>query len=98
MWLLFLFSAAILTTAIWYLWDKSEKYAISVLSLIYWGATIMVFVDHTLGYLMEGGEYFDTSLDAYILGASLVLIGMVIWEMFLILKDPARKLRMPTSS
>jgi len=93
MWLLFLFSAAIFTTALWYIWDKSEKYAVSILALIYWGATIMVFVDHTLGYLMEGGEYFDTSLDACILGSILVLMGAVIWEIFLILKDPAKKLK-----
>ena len=93
MWLIFLFFAAVFTTALWYLWDKGEKYKLSVLALIYWGATIMVFVDHTLGYIMEGGNYFDTSLDAYILGVTLVLFGAVIWEAFLIIKDPARRLR-----
>ncbi len=93
MWLLFLLFAAIFTTALWYIWDNSEKYKLSILALVYWGATIMVFVDHTLGYLMEGGEYFDTSSDAYILGAILVLVGALIWEVFLVIKDPAKKLR-----
>lgn len=28
----------------------------------------MVSVDHTLGYLMEGGDYLDVFIDATILG------------------------------
>ena len=93
MWLIFLFFAAILSTAIWYVWDKSEKYKISILSLIYWGATVMVFVDHTLGYLMYGGTYFDTSLSAYILGVVLILVGAMLWEIYLVFEDPAKKLK-----
>ena len=61
---------------------------LKLLSLILWGATIMVFVDHTLGYLIEGGEFLELTIDATVLGLGLLIVGLGVWEVILLLKDP----------
>jgi len=61
---------------------------LKLLSLILWGATIMVFVDHTLGYLIEGGEFLELTIDATVLGLGLLTVGLGVWEAILLLKDP----------
>jgi hypothetical protein len=48
-----LFSATI-STALWYSKAEDDKYMLKFLSLILWGASIMVFVDHVVGYLARG--------------------------------------------
>ncbi len=92
MWLVILAFAAAIVTAIWYAKDDGQ-YKLGLLSMILWGATIMVFVDHTLGYLMEGGEYLEVSIDATILGIVLVIVALIIWEIVLLIEDPKGKLR-----
>ena len=52
----------------------------------------MVSVDHIMGYLMEGGEFFEVTIDATILGIILLIAALVIWEIVLLLKDPKRVL------
>ncbi len=52
MWLIILALSAAIATAIWYAKDDGTL-KMNVLCMVLWGATIMVFVDHTLGYLME---------------------------------------------
>lgn len=59
-----------------------------LLSLIIWGATIMVFVDHVMGYLMEGGEFFELTAEATVLGFVLLIAALVVWEIALLIKDP----------
>jgi len=95
MWLIILTMAAVITTAIWYAKDTERKYKLGFLSLVFWGTSIMVFVDHVVGYLMEGaeGEFFETSLDAFLLSIVLVIIALIIWEIVLLYKDPAGRLK-----
>ena len=88
MWLIILAFAAAIVTPIWYSKAEEDKYMLKLLCLILWGATIMVFVDHMIGYLMEGGEFFELSLDATVLGFILLIAALVIWEIILLLKDP----------
>lgn len=71
--------AAITATVIWYINSPADKYRLSTLCLIYWGATLMWLVDHVMAYLDEGGEFFEISLDASLLGISVVLLGLFIW-------------------
>jgi hypothetical protein len=71
---------------------EDDKYLLRLLCLILWGATIMVFVDHVMGYLMEGGEFLELTLDATILGFAMLTAALVIWEIILILKDPKKVL------
>ncbi|RLF48668.1 MAG: hypothetical protein DRN20_04070 [Thermoplasmata archaeon] len=91
MWLVILAFTTAVVTALWYAGD--DKYKLGTLCLILWGATIMVFVDHLLGYLIEGGEFLEVSADAALLGVVLVTVALLIWEFYLIVKDPKSRLK-----
>lgn len=88
MWLIILAFAAAIVTPIWYSVAEEDKYLLKILCLILWGATIMVFIDHVMGFLMEGGEFFELTLDATVLGFVMLIAALVIWEIVLLLKDP----------
>ena len=86
MWLIVTSLAAVITTAIWYIKTPEDKHKLGFLSLIFWGATLMIFVDHLMGYLMEGGEFLEINLDAALLGLVLITVALVIWVIALLLK------------
>ncbi len=88
MWLIVTSLAAVITTAIWYIKAPEDKYKLGFLSLIFWGATLMWFVDHLMGYLMEGGEFFEINLGATILGLVVIIVALIIWEIALLRDDP----------
>lgn len=90
MWLVILAMAAALTTAFWYWKAESDLYKLNILALIFWGATIMVLVDHVMGYLMEGGEFLEITSQSIVLGVVLVIAALVVWEIILIIKDPKK--------
>jgi hypothetical protein len=83
-------SAAIIVTIIWYIHAPEDKHKLSVLGFIFWGGTLMWFVDHVLAYLMEGGEFFEISLDATLLGVTVVLTGLLVWTIVLLVSDPKK--------
>jgi len=81
--------AAVIATAIWYISDEArEIYNIGFLNLILWGTAIMVFVDHVIGYLSEGGEFIETTPDAILLSIIMLIAAILIWEIVLLIKDP----------
>jgi len=82
--------AAVITTLLWYIKSPENKYKLGFLSLIYWGATIMWFIDHLIGYLIERGEIFEINLDATMLGIVVIITGLVIWEISLLISDPKK--------
>jgi hypothetical protein len=88
MWLILTASAAIITTAIWYVKAPEDKYKLGLLSLIFWGATIMWLVDHVMAYLTEGGEFFEVNLDATLLGVSVIMLALFVWLIVLLVSDP----------
>jgi hypothetical protein len=89
MWLIILAFAATIATAIWYTQAENDKYQLKYLSLIFWGTTIMVLVDHVVPYLMGGGgEFFEVSIEASVLSGVMVIVGLAVWEGALLLKDP----------
>ncbi|NHV45521.1 MAG: hypothetical protein HA493_02645 [Candidatus Verstraetearchaeota archaeon] len=92
MWLIILAFAATIVTPIWYSMAENDKYLLKYLCLILWGATIMVFVDHTIGFLTEGGEFIELTLDATILGMAMLIVALIIWEIILLIKDPKKVL------
>jgi len=92
MWLIILAFAAAIVTPIWYSTAEEDRYLLRLLCLILWGATIMVFVDHVMGYLMEGGEFLELTLDATVLGIAMLTAALIIWEIILVLKDPKKVL------
>lgn len=89
MWLVILAFSATIATALWYSKAENDKYMLKLLCLILWGATIMVFVDHVMGYLMEGGgEFLELTTEATVLGVVLLTAALVVWEIALLVKDP----------
>ncbi|PCN50592.1 hypothetical protein B6U99_03685 [Candidatus Geothermarchaeota archaeon ex4572_27] len=88
MWLIILSFAAVVTTALWYSTAEDDKYMLRFLSAVLWGSAIMVLVDHVMGYLMEGGEFIEISAEATVLGFTLLIAALVVWEIALLLKDP----------
>lgn len=87
--------AAVISTVIWYVTDSDMK--LGTLSLMYWGASLMWLVDAVAEYIETGAAYFtpaaaDMLNDAY-LGLSVAALGLVIWLVILLIKDPKGKIR-----
>jgi hypothetical protein len=92
-WFLLTALAAIIATALWYVNAPGDKYKLSLLSFIYWGAAIMWLVDHVIAYVQEGGEFFEINADATGLGLSVLLLGLFVWLVVLLVGDPKRVLK-----
>ncbi len=88
MWLIITALAAIITTIIWYVKSPDDKYKLGLLSLFFWGATIMWLVDHVMAFLTEGGAFFEINLDATLLGISVIALALIVWEIILLISDP----------
>ncbi len=89
MWFVMITLAAVVATAIWYVNDKARLYYnLGFLSLALWGTAVMIFVDHVMGYLAEGGEFLEVTLDAMMLSIVLLITALIVWEIVLLLKDP----------
>ena len=93
--LLITFFAAMITTIVWY--NSKTDHKLGSLMLMYWGASLMWLVDAVAEYIEVGAEFFtpaasDMLNDAF-LGISVVALGMFIWLVILLIKDPSGKVR-----
>ena len=65
---------------------------LGTLCLMFWGASIMWLVDAIVEYSEAGAEFFMQSgadmLNDLYLGLSVVALGLIIWLVILIVKDP----------
>lgn len=89
--------AAAVCTAVWYKNADKNELRLDVPCWMFWGASIMWFVDAVAEYLEIGAEYFTPSAtdmlnDSY-LGLSVVALGLVIWLVILLIKDPKGKIK-----
>ncbi|MGN0537503.1 MAG: hypothetical protein ACI4M3_05960 [Acutalibacteraceae bacterium] len=84
--------AAVVSTVIWYVNENARTLKIGVLCYMYWGASLMWLVDSFFEYAALGAEYFVPAaadmLNDTFLGISAVVLGLVIWLIFLLVKDP----------
>ncbi len=84
--------AACITTVLWYKNAPKDSMKLGFLALMYWGASLMWMCDAIFEYKEMGAEFFtpDTAdmINDGFLGLSVVALGMVIWIVQLILKDP----------
>lgn len=84
--------AAVTSTLVWYTSEKARKLGEGILCYLYWGASLMWFVDAVFEYVELRGEYFMPAaadmLNDLFLGLSVVAFGMVIWMIALLVKDP----------
>ena len=84
--------AAVISTAIWYKNAPEDKMKISILCWMFWGASLMWLVDAAFEYAELRAEYFTPApadmLNDLFLGLSVIALAMVIWVVFLLMKDP----------
>ena len=88
--------AAIISTVLWYT-DTGKNMRLGTLSLMYWGASLMWLVDAVVEYMEAGAEFFEQAprdmLNDAFLGLSVVALGIVIWLVVLLVKDPEGKVK-----
>ena len=89
--------AAVISTAIWYKNAPKNELRADILCWMFWGASLMWLIDAVVEYLELGAEYFTPApadlLNDLFLGLSVVALAMVIWIVYLLIKDPKGAVR-----
>ena len=89
--------AAVICTAIWYKHAPDDELHRGVLCWLFWGASLMWLVDVVFEYIELGAAYFTPEpkdmLNDFFLGLSVVALAMVIWIVYLLIKDPKGVIR-----
>lgn len=89
--------AAVICTVLWYKGAPKDEMKLSVLCFMYWGASLMWLVDAVFEYTELKAEYFTPSgadmLNDLFLGLSAVALGLVVWLIVLVIKDPKGVIR-----
>lgn len=89
--------ASVITTVLWYRNLPNHTMKLGTLTLMYWGASLMWLVDAIAEYIELQAEFFNPNLNDMIndtfLGISVVALGLIIWLIILIVKDPQNKIK-----
>lgn len=89
--------AAIIATIVWYVNESRDIYKLGTLSLMYWGASLMWLIDFVAEYIELRAEYFvqdfSSILNDALLGVTVVAIGLIVWLVIILVKDPKGVLR-----
>jgi len=98
MWLITTFVAAIAVTLAWLIAPK--KYKLNFLALMLWGLSIMILVDHIMGY--EGGSFIEMETEGLItsglvLGIAMLIPIFIIWEVTLLISKMKGELEEPSA-
>lgn len=84
--------AAIIATIAWYVNESRDTYKLGTLSLMYWGASLMWFIDFVAEYIELRADYFvqdfSSILNDALLGVTVVAIGLIAWLVIILIKDP----------
>ena len=84
--------AAVICTVIWYKGAPKSDMKVGVLCWMYWGASLMWLVDAIFEYAELHEKYFTPApadmLNDFYLGLSVIALGLVIWLIILLVKDP----------
>jgi len=88
MWLITTLLAAVAATALSF--RLEPRYQLKLLSLMLWGASVMIFVDHVLGF--DGGEFIHMTTEGMItngtvLGIAMLIPILIIWEIYVIVME-----------
>jgi len=88
MWLITTFIASLIATFFWQVLKK--KYQLGFLSLMLWGSTIMILIDHILGY--EGSQFLEIETNGLItngmwLGLAMLIPVLFIWLLAVLFKN-----------
>ena len=84
--------AAAVCTVIWYKNADKNELRLDVPCWMFWGASIMWFVDAIFEYAELKAEFFNQLaadlLNDSILGICAVVVGLIAWLVILLCKDP----------
>lgn len=84
--------AAIICTIIWYKTAPKSEMKVGILCWMFWGSSLMWLIDAIFEYAELGAEYFTPAaadmLNDLFLGLSVVALGLIIWLVILLVKDP----------
>lgn len=84
--------AAIISTVVWYKGAPKNEMKVGSLCWMYWGASLMWLIDAFFEYAEMGAEFFTPApadmLNDFYLGLSVVALGLIIWVVILLIKDP----------
>ncbi|MBP5491632.1 MAG: hypothetical protein J6Y08_02185 [Clostridiales bacterium] len=84
--------AAIIATIVWYKNAPKDEWNTGMLALMYWGASLMWMCDAIFEYAELKDEFFNPAVADMIndsfLGLTVVALGLVIWLVALLVKDP----------
>ena len=84
--------AAIASTIVWYKKAPENEMKVGILCWMYWGASLMWLVDAVFEYIELRAAYFTPSMEDMIndsfLGLSVVVLGLIIWVIEILIKDP----------
>ncbi|MCI5826420.1 MAG: hypothetical protein MR006_07125 [Arcanobacterium sp.] len=84
--------AAVIATTVWYRTAPQSKMQLGLLCWLFWGASIMWFVDALAEYVELRAEYFTPApadmLNDTFLGLSVIALALVIWLVRLLISDP----------
>ncbi len=88
--------AAVIVTVKWYQKDE-DSLKIGALCFMYWGASLMWLVDAIFEYVELGQAYFQPApmdmLNDGFLGLAGVAVGLVIWTVMLLIRDPRGRVK-----
>ena len=84
--------AAVAATVVWYCSERARALKIGTLCYLYWGASIMWFVDAIFEYAELRAEYFTPAVEDMIndtfLGFSVIVLALIVWVITFMIKDP----------
>ena len=84
--------AAIICSILWYKHAPDNTMRLGTLSLMYWGASLMWLGDAIFEYAELHEAFFTPEpidmLNDFYLGLSVVALGLIIWLVILLMKDP----------
>jgi hypothetical protein len=91
-WLITTTLASAVATLIWYIKSPDDKYKLGLLSLFYWGLTIMVFIDHLVGAILEKGKFLEIEITSqgWSVGIAMIVTVFAMWSIVLVLTDPKK--------
>ena len=89
--------AAIVVSVVWYVSDTARQLKVGTLCALFWGASLMWFVDAVFEYSELREAYFtpaaaDMVNDGF-LGVSVIVLAMLIWLAVLFMHDPRQLIK-----
>jgi len=103
MWFAILLLSALAASAVWLKFESARaRFRLGLLSLMLWGATIMVAVDRFVSYL-EGGQFMEGTTDGLVensalLGVAMLVPIILIWAVAVFLRAREGKNRRAANS